>query len=80
MQRYQPARTPRPGITCYAISHIADLGSSFDFFLTDEIIQVIVEMTNLQGQCNNDNWAAVDPIEIKGYIGLLILAAVPLMG
>lgn len=61
-QRYQPGGIPYLGITRYAISCIPDLERSLDFFLTYEIIQVIAEMTNLQGQRSTDNWAAVDPI------------------
>ncbi|GLD69033.1 piggyBac transposable element-derived protein 4-like protein [Lates japonicus] len=60
MQRYQPAGTPCLAITCYAISHIADLRSSFVSFLTDEIIQadhqrpkIILDYNHCQGAVDN---------------------------
>lgn len=53
-QQYQPGGIPYPGITRYATSHIADVWSSFDFFLTDNISQVM-EKTNQQGQRKIDN-------------------------
>lgn len=73
---FQPAKAACPGITRYANYRISDIRSSFGLFVTHEIIQVIVEMTNLHGQRKNSNWAPVDPTEIRGYIGLLILAEV----
>ncbi|KAM3618245.1 uncharacterized protein V6R79_017929 [Siganus canaliculatus] len=75
--RYRPAEIPHPGITRHAISRIANMGDYFDFFITDDILKVIVQMTNLEAQrVHGDSWKSVDIVEIRGYIGLLLLVGV----
>lgn len=74
---YVPAATGlTPGITRYAAARISDPTSSFALLLTDEILQHIVAMTNLNGKCSKANWRDVDTVELRAYIGLLILAGV----
>ncbi|KAJ8358229.1 hypothetical protein AAFF_G00021480 [Aldrovandia affinis] len=74
--RYFPATCRRPGPTRYAITRISDVTSAFDLFITKEIIQLVVEMTNLQGFCTVTNWKETDSTEIQAFIGLVILAGV----
>ena len=49
---------------------------SFTFTVTDEIVTHIVAMTNLQGRRTMEHWTDTDVQEMRGYIGLLILAGV----
>lgn len=65
-----------PGPTRYAISRIHDVASSFDLFFTPDMIQLIVQMTNLHGRRSVSGWSDVDAQEIRAYMGLLILAGV----
>ncbi|KAK7907107.1 hypothetical protein WMY93_015719 [Mugilogobius chulae] len=74
---YIPASRGVPaGPTRYAISRISDILSSFDLFITPDVITLLVSMTNLNGRRKLDDWKDVDAIEIRAYIGLLILAGV----
>uniref|UniRef100_A0AAX7T8F5 PiggyBac transposable element-derived protein domain-containing protein n=1 Tax=Astatotilapia calliptera TaxID=8154 RepID=A0AAX7T8F5_ASTCA len=74
--RYVPAATGRTGPTLYALARISDPLSSFSLFLTDDIIQHIVSMTNLQGRRAMADWRDVDSDELRAYVGLIILAGV----
>ncbi|KAJ8383622.1 hypothetical protein AAFF_G00215930 [Aldrovandia affinis] len=74
--RYFPATCRRPGPTRYAITRISDVTSAFELFITKEIIQVVVDMTNLQGFRTVTNWKKTDSTEIQAFIGLVILAGV----
>ncbi|XP_063324172.1 piggyBac transposable element-derived protein 4-like [Pelmatolapia mariae] len=74
--RYVPAATGHTGPTFYAIARIIDPLSSFSLFLTDDIIQHIVSMTNLQGRRPIADWRDVDSDDLRAYVGLLILAGV----
>ncbi len=65
-----------PGPTSYATSQIDTLRSTFDLFLTDEIIQHIVNMTNRHGRRSYTAWKDVDATELQAFIGLLLLAGV----
>lgn len=65
-QLYIPASTNLvSGPTIYAISRIYDVESSFNLLFTAEMIQLILEMTNLQGRRSVVSWADVDATEIK---------------
>ncbi len=46
---YLPAPCARPGPTTYACARITDVKSTWDLFLTDELLQLIVQYTNLEG-------------------------------
>ncbi|KAL3999245.1 serine carboxypeptidase 1 [Sarotherodon galilaeus] len=74
---YFPAATGLiPGPTHYAAARIIDASSSFMLFLTDEIVQHIVAMTNLHGRRTMKAWRDVDVDEIRAYVGLIVLAGV----
>lgn len=75
--RYLPAATGLiPGPTHYAVARISDPISSFMLFLTDEIVQHIVIMTNQHGRRTLDAWRDLDADEIRAYVGLIVLAGV----
>ena len=66
-----------PGPTRHAVAHAQDITSTFYMFITPAIERIILEMTNLE--CfreNGDNWKRMDEIDLRAYIGLLILAGV----
>ena len=64
-----------PGPTRYAISRIHNVASSFDLFFTPDLIQLILQMTNLYGRHSVSGWSDVDAQEIRAYMRLLILTA-----
>lgn len=75
--RYNPVPTGiTPGPTLYAIARISSLRSAFDLFLTEEIIQLLCTHTNLHGRRRCEDWRDVDEVEMRAYIGILILAGV----
>ncbi|KAL1277133.1 hypothetical protein QQF64_023806 [Cirrhinus molitorella] len=76
MLRYCPAKGMTPGLTCYATARIATVQSCLDLFITEDIIQLLLENTNLQGRRSVKNWTDFDSTDIKAYIGLQILAGV----
>ncbi|XP_038554117.1 piggyBac transposable element-derived protein 4-like [Micropterus salmoides] len=47
-----------------------------DLFLTEDIMDLILKMTNLQGRRANKEWMDLDLVDLRGYIGLLLLAGV----
>ena len=65
-----------PGPTLYAVAHISNLRSAFDHFITEEIIQLLCTNTNLHGRRRCEDWKNVDEVEMRVYIGILILAGV----
>uniref|UniRef100_A0A8C1PJ70 PiggyBac transposable element-derived protein domain-containing protein n=1 Tax=Cyprinus carpio TaxID=7962 RepID=A0A8C1PJ70_CYPCA len=65
-----------PGPTHYATARITTLQSCFDLFITEEIIQLLLENTNLHGRRFVTDWIDFDSTDIQAYIGLLILAGV----
>lgn len=65
-----------PGPTRYTISRISNLKSAFDLFITEEIIQLLCTYTNLNGSRRSKNWKDVDEVDMRAYIGILILAGV----
>ena len=62
--------------TLYAVARIFSIEESFTSTITDEIVTHIVAMTNLQGRRTMEHWTDTDVQEMRGYIGLLILAGV----
>uniref|UniRef100_UPI003AB0FFAC piggyBac transposable element-derived protein 4-like n=1 Tax=Centroberyx gerrardi TaxID=166262 RepID=UPI003AB0FFAC len=75
--RYFPAATGMtPGPTRYATARISTVKSCFDLFMTEEIIQLLLDMTNLQGRRAVADWKDIDATDLQAYIGLLILAGV----
>lgn len=43
---------------------------------TDEIIDIVVQYTNIEARTHINDWQLVDRIEIRAFIGLLITAGV----
>ncbi len=72
----QPARGVTPGPTRYAIARVQNVDSVFNLFFTEEMIDLIVSMTNLHGRRTMRNWTGVDSTDLRAYMGLLILAGV----
>ncbi|XP_028432779.1 piggyBac transposable element-derived protein 4-like [Perca flavescens] len=72
----QPARGVTPGPTCYAIARVQNIDSVFNLFFTEEMIDLIVSMTNLHGRRTMRNWTEMDSTNLRAYMGLLILAGV----
>lgn len=77
MLPYIPAATGMvPGPTRYAIARCSTMESSMDLFVTDDILDLILKMTNLQGRRTQNDWMDLDLVDVRGYIGLLVLAGV----
>ncbi|XP_041653753.1 piggyBac transposable element-derived protein 4-like [Cheilinus undulatus] len=72
----QPARGLTPGPTHYAIVRVHNLESAFNLFFTTEMMDLIIKMTNLNGNRTAKSWTNVDSTELRAYFGLLILAGV----
>ena len=63
-----------PGPTIHAVAHIQDIALTF---ITTAIKKIILEITNLEGFCKyGDNWKRMVEIDLRAYIGLIILAGV----
>ncbi|KAL7388235.1 hypothetical protein ABVT39_009596 [Epinephelus coioides] len=71
-----PTRGVTPGPTRYAIVRVSNIESTFDLFFTEDMIELLVDMTNLQGRRALKSWTDVDAVDLRAYIGLLILAGV----
>ncbi|KAL7849238.1 hypothetical protein SRHO_G00208610 [Serrasalmus rhombeus] len=66
-----------PGPTRYSAAHVQDISSTFLLFITPAIEKIILENINLEGfRKYGENWKNMDEIDLRGYIGLLILAGV----
>ena len=51
--------------------------ATFEFFLTDEIIQKVTEATNQRGvMAHGNDWVLTDDVEIRAWIGLHLRAGV----
>ncbi|XP_041791116.1 piggyBac transposable element-derived protein 4-like [Chelmon rostratus] len=69
-------RSPR-GPTRYAISRADSIKSTFHLFMSEEIEEVVLQMTNTEGRrVYGDKWDEMDKTQLEGYLGLLILAGV----
>ncbi|XP_053361966.1 piggyBac transposable element-derived protein 4-like [Clarias gariepinus] len=65
------------GPTAYARSHIDDIKSIFDLFLPMPIQNMVLKMTNKEGQrVYGNKWKNLDATDLQAYIGVLILAGV----
>ncbi|XP_031162809.1 piggyBac transposable element-derived protein 4-like [Sander lucioperca] len=80
-QQQDPARratAPQsPGPTEYAATRVRDILSAFELFVTRHIQEIVVTATNIEGlrKCGN-GWKLMDATDLRGYIGLLLLAGV----
>lgn len=48
--------------------------STFNLFFAEDIMQLILHFTNLQGNRSVKDWKDIDEEELQVYMGLLILA------
>ncbi|XP_034562753.1 piggyBac transposable element-derived protein 4-like [Notolabrus celidotus] len=65
-----------PGPTHYALARITSIISTMDLFLTEEVIQMVMGMTNLHGRRTVQDWKDVDETDIRATIELLLLSGV----
>jgi len=66
-----------PGPTRYAISRIDDIRSSFQVIMNNNLSDIVLKMTNVEGRrVYGDNWENLDAITLEAYIGILLLAGV----
>lgn len=73
--RYVPVATRvTPGPTLYAVARVSSLEDCFSLYLTDAIVQIIVDYKNLHGQRFTRHWTKTDPAEMRAFFGLLLLA------
>ena len=64
-------------ITKYAVTRIYDEMTTFQLFITKWIEDIIITNTNREGiQVYKEKWKPMDYIELRAYIGLLMLAGV----
>ena len=74
---YNPVSTGiTPGPTLYAVVYTSNLRSAFDLFITEETIQLLCTHANLHGRQRCEDWGDVDEVEMRTYIGILILAVI----
>jgi len=65
------------GVTSYAIARVESIESSFNLCFNQEMENIILEFTNVQGQLVfGTKWKAFDRLSLRSYIGLIILAGV----
>ncbi|XP_059401128.1 piggyBac transposable element-derived protein 4-like [Carassius carassius] len=66
-----------PGPTRLAYVNAEDIRSTFELFFPDDIKQILIEMTNLEGKrVFRDTWKDLDWTDLQAFFGLLILAGV----
>lgn len=66
-----------PGPTRYATSRIDDELSTFQLFFTKDLEEIILINSNVEGnRVYGDKWKTIDCVELRAYIGLLLLAGV----
>lgn len=56
-----------PGITRYACSHAENIKSTFELFLTEEIQEIVLEMTNVEGRRVYAEWTDLDLADIQAF-------------
>ncbi|XP_059394628.1 piggyBac transposable element-derived protein 4-like [Carassius carassius] len=66
-----------PGPTRLACANAKDIRSTFELFFPDDIKQILIEMTNLEGKrVSGAAWKKLDWTDLQAFLGLLILAGV----
>ncbi|KAL7400958.1 hypothetical protein ABVT39_020731 [Epinephelus coioides] len=61
-----PARGVTPGPTHYAIVRVHNMESAFDLFFTEKMIDLLVNMTNLQGRRKMEDWTDIRLLILAG--------------
>lgn len=75
--RYVPVATRvTPGATLYAVARVSRMEDCFSLYLTDAMVQMSVDYTNLHGQRFTRHWTDTDPAEMRAFFSLLLLARV----
>nr|XP_020444398.1 piggyBac transposable element-derived protein 4-like [Monopterus albus] len=64
------------GPTAEAKAGAQSILSSFLLFFTPELEQLVLAATNREGSRTRDSWKQMDVIDLRAYVGLLILAGV----
>ncbi len=63
-----------PGPTRLACANAEDIKSTFELFFPDDIKQILIEMTNLEGKrVFGAAWKNLDWTDLQAFLGLLIL-------
>uniref|UniRef100_A0A9J8CE37 PiggyBac transposable element-derived protein domain-containing protein n=1 Tax=Cyprinus carpio carpio TaxID=630221 RepID=A0A9J8CE37_CYPCA len=66
-----------PGPTRLACAYAEDIRSTFELFFPDDIKQILIKMTNLEGKrVFGAAWKNLDWTDLQAFLGLLILAGV----
>ncbi|XP_052423852.1 titin homolog isoform X1 [Carassius gibelio] len=66
-----------PGPTKFACANAKDIISTFELFFPDDIKQILIEMTNLEGKrVFGAAWKNLDWTDLQAFLGLLLLAGV----
>lgn len=69
-------RSPQ-GPTRYAVARVSSIQAALELFLPDSVTQIVLDMTNKEGRrVYGTNWSDMDITDLRGYLGLLILAGV----
>jgi len=71
---FYPRPVLTPGPTHLANAKIISPETAFNLFFHEEILQLILHFTNLQGKRFVHEWRDVEKHELQGYLGLLIPA------
>ena len=67
----------QPGPTRLAVTHVQDIKSSFELFISDSIQKIILDCTNIEGRrVFEERWKEMDQTDLHAYFGVLILAGV----
>jgi hypothetical protein len=67
----------QPGPTAYATHNGNTVADAFELFVTRRMMDIVLQMSNKEGhKLFADSWIAINEVELKAYVGLLILAGV----
>jgi len=67
----------KAGPTKFAIREIDSISSSFLIYFREPLLKIIIQWTNEEGcRVYNNEWKAIDIIELKRFFGILILIGV----
>ncbi|XP_033943723.1 piggyBac transposable element-derived protein 4-like [Pseudochaenichthys georgianus] len=66
-----------PGPTRMAVSHVTDIKSAFELVISNTVLKIVLDMTNLEGRrVYGEEWKELDEMHLHACLGLLILAGV----
>nr|XP_061840556.1 piggyBac transposable element-derived protein 4-like [Nerophis lumbriciformis] len=64
------------GPTYYALARTCSPESAFFLYFTEDMVHLILSCTNLQGRRAIPGWKDVSEVDLRAYLGLLILSGV----